>query len=218
MTDDMSPFMMPPPQGRNYFQASLENVDGLKYRLDGNDIIKSFVNSLRGISVDARGNKVYNPADRMMNERGVNRIALLLQTVNKSTHLTKYENEERVLLQVKEIARSFRKELTKSMKIWAPETYHVDINHRVIKKILHDGREVDVSEIELLSKKSFDKVRNPSMIVQQVENILYASMNRGARGFEAELVSKIQTINENRIVGGEDDKPRTGIISRLFGR
>lgn len=111
--------------GRNYFSHALDNVDGLKYRLDGRDLIRDVEMTLKGGRVDHRGRIEYHPSHRLMNDEGVHAARfMLLSAVNKINHLTKYENEERIRVQLKSLARAWVFQVVRNRKRW-------DVQNRV---------------------------------------------------------------------------------------
>lgn len=184
---------------RNYYQGVMNYIDGLRYRLSGDDVIEQVVDTLRGGVKTIKGNvKEYHEENRLLNEIGVARAKMLLQGgVNKINHLTKYANENRILQQMKAIMHAWIFELVLNMKRWAPEA---EIDERGV----------------LISKENY-KVRNPRLVIQVIENAIYQSMLRGTEGFEAELLSKSMFVQET--VNRDDGRQRGGggPFSRLFG-
>lgn len=173
---------------RNYYPSAHESVSGLKFRLDGRDVIRDVTDTLRGGVKKRAGNATeYFEERRLLNDLGVERVRLIVQSgVNKVAHLTKYENEERILQQVKSIMKAFIYELTSHAKDWAP--------------------------------KGKLKVLNKRLVVQMVENAIYQSMLRGSEGFEAGLTAKswvAQEVIDHRQQGGSGGG---GFLSRIFRR
>lgn len=183
---------------KSYYRSPTDIVDGLKYRLEGRDVIESVMDMLNGGVKAQKGSaKVYFEEHRLMNGLGIARVKFFLQSaVNKINHLTKYANEERINRQVKPMIKSFVHELVLNAKRWAPEacmTGGVLINRGI----------------------PFHKVRNMRLIVQVIENSIYQSMLRGTEGFEAELLSKSWDVHE--VVDNPKKQEKTGFLG-LFGR
>jgi len=166
-------------EGMNLYNNRETTVDVIRYRLDGTERISEVIDTLRGgvKSID-NNTKKYSEEYRMMNELGVQRVRMALETgVNKINHLTKYQDEDRIFRQIKSVMKDFVKELTLNMKVWSPESTFLD------------GR---------LKNDGFHKVRNKRLIVQQVENALLQSMLRGNEGFEADITGKNFNVSEVR--------------------
>jgi len=160
-----------------YQQVSYD--DSVRFRLDSSELIELAVDSLRGGVVKVEGKKkFYNKNHAFMNELGIQKAKSVLQNCcNKTVHLTKYKNEERVAAQVCSIMEGWDFDLARHTKEWAPNAS------------FKDGK---------LSNDSTDKVKNKRIINQILENAIYASMLRGTAGFEAELTGKNIMVNENR--------------------
>lgn len=166
-------------QGMNLYNPRETTVDVIKYRLDGNERIESVIDTLRGGVLDIKNNKkVYREEFRMMNELGIQRVRMVIESgVNKINHLTNYHDEDRIFRQIKAIMKDFVKELVLNMKMWSPEA------------TFKNGQ---------LINDSFSKVRNKRIIVQQVENAILQSMLRGNEGFEADITGKNFNVSEVR--------------------
>lgn len=181
----------------DYYQGANHDPSGIRYRLEGEDVISQAVDTLKGgvIGTNDLGDKVYNDKQRCMNDVGILRARMVLQSgVNKVNHLTKYFNEDRIHGQIKSIVKAWIFEVTLNMKSWAPEAF------------IKEGK---------LVNSSHSKVRNKRLIIQTIEQALYQSMLRGTAGFEANLTAKsynVQEINDNR------PKPRMGGFGGVFGR
>lgn len=108
----------PPP--RNYYSDQSETADGLKYRLGGEDIIRTVVNMFRGATYDERGIfKGLDPNKALMNEIGIYNLEVLFQScVNKVSSLSNYQNEERINRQIRELFNGFLFDLTLNIKVW----------------------------------------------------------------------------------------------------
>lgn len=161
-----------PPPPRNYFPTAMDSPGGFKYRLDGREVIREIVETLKGGVKFRKGQSIdYHEGRRLMNDLGIERVRLMVQTgVNKVNHLTKYSNENRIFSQMKAIMRAFIYELVLNAKKWAPPDQY--------------------------------KVRNMRLIIQMVENAIYQSMLRGTEGFEAQLTAKswgVQEVMDHRI-------------------
>lgn len=109
---------------RNYFRGSQQSDQGLKYRLDARDVIRDVCDTLSGISRDKYGRPIENESLRLMNEEGVYAARFFLQgSVNKIAHLTKYENEERIMRQMRAQAHEWIKNVALNKKRW-------DVKHK----------------------------------------------------------------------------------------
>lgn len=182
----------------NYYRDEADRTSGLKYRLDGEDVIERAVDTLRGgVKSKTDGHKKYFDEYKCMNELGIQRARMILEAgVNKINHLTKYSDKEMILRQIRSIIKAWVFEVTLNAKAWAPEARMLD---------------------NKLYNPFFHKVRNKRLIIQVVENSLLQSMLRGSQGFEAELTSKqfsVTEVNDNR------QQPRSGqrFGSWIFGR
>lgn len=146
------------PQGggiplKNYYGGwNEQSADNLKYRLDAKDAINDLCDQLRGIRKDRMGRPVQmEPGEqerlRIMNEEGIYRVQTFLQSAcGKITHLTKYENEDRVLRQMRSLARSWLFVIVLNRKRW-------DIKDKDI--ILHAGEKL-LFESMLRAKEGFE--------------------------------------------------------------
>lgn len=202
---------------KNYFPDVEADPAGLRYRLEGDDVIKAVITNLRGGLIKTKDGYVYNEAYRHMNEEGIARVEFFLRGgVNKINHITKYKNEERVMRQMRALARAFTIELTENLKYWAPAARVVQ-EEKVIT--LNNGRQETVM-VNRLVNSGIDKVRNKGFVQQVVENALLQSMQRGQEGFEAELTGKSWMVTEQ--VGGpqrpEDKQRLLSGLTGLFGR
>lgn len=176
---------------RNYYKDATDSVSGLKFRLDGSDVIENVVNTLRGgVKRRSGGKTEYHEEHRLMNDLGIARAKFFLQgSINKVNHLTQYTNEDRILRQIRSLVKSWVFELTANLKIWAPG---------------HDPE----------NTPPYPKVKNKRLVVNVVENAIYQSMLRGKEGFEAKLITKTHNVYE--AVGQE--KRGGSIVGGLFGR
>lgn len=183
---------------KNYFLPPGQQPAGIRYRLEGDDIIQSVIDTLKGGLKEKKGNsRIYYSERELMNNLGVERVRLFLQSaVSKVSHLSKYEGQERINAQMRALMKAFIFELVLNLKVWAPEASFKDGN---------------------LINPYCDKVKNKRLVVQVVENALYASMLRGSDGFEAELLSKSWMVQEQpdaaKIYGRGG-----GLFGRIFGR
>ena len=187
------------PQASNYYRSQLDYANGLKYRLDGEDVIVRAVDTLRGgIKNTVNGRKLYYDEYKLMNEVGIQRARMVLEAgVNKINHLTKYTDKDMIFKQIRALVRAWLFEVTLNCKRWAPESH-------VVK-----GR---------LINPDFHKIKNKRLVIQTVENALLQSMLRGTDGFEASLTSKqfnVQEIQDNRQGGGGGKR---GFFGGLFSR
>lgn len=183
---------------RNHYAFVSSDPTGLRYRLEGDDVIQAVVSILRGGLVQEKdGSLRHNEQYRLMNEEGIARVELFLRGgVNKINHLTKYKNEERIMRQMRALVRAFTIELVENLKRWAPGVYEVN------------G--------ELINPE-YRKVRNKHIVLQVVENALFQSMQRGQEGFEAELTGKSWMVQET-VGQRETEKPRMMGLRGLFNR
>jgi len=186
-------------QQANYYKAQLDYANGLKYRLDGEDVIARAIDTLRGGVKDTlNGRKIYYDEHKLMNEVGIQRARMVLEAgVNKINHLTKYSDKEMIYGQIRALVKAWLFEVTLNCKRWAPEA-------RVIR-----GR---------LVNDDFCKIRNKRLVIQTIEQTLLQSSLRGTEGFEASLTSKsfnVQEIQDNRSAGGGG---RRGFFGGLFTR
>lgn len=211
---------------RNYYAAPQIDAEGLRYRLEGHEIVERVVDTLRGGAYeDGNGRKVYRETHRLMNEEGIARVEMFLSgAVNKVVHLTKYKNEDRILRQVLEMARAFLFEQTANMKRWGP-WFTASVPREELEewarktgvlqqKILEDDGETCKVHYQV-------KVRNKYLVLQVMENSLLAAMQRGIDGFEAGNTIKSWNVHEAIGQRGEGDgQPRQNFLSRfnLFSR
>ena len=195
MSDDYEP------QAANYYRNQLDYATGLKYRLDGEDVIERAIDTLRGgVRATINGKKVYFDEFKLMNEVGIQRARMVLEAgVNKINHLTKYTDKEMIFRQIRSLTKAWLFEVTLNCKRWSPEA-----------RFTAKGE---------LVNPDFTKIRNKRLVIQTVENALLQSMLRGTDGFEASLTSKqfsVQEIQDNRQGGGVGR--RGGFFGGLFQR
>jgi len=200
----------------NYYQNAAADSQGMFYRLDGADVVDLVIDKIKGGFVVVNGVKKYNSNKRMMNDHGVSRVEFFLSsTVSKISHLTKFSNEARVMIQIKELSRSFLIELVKNMKFWAPEAELIEYTENKIID-LPNGRTIEREvTVRYFINPNYDKVRNPELVVQVVENAMLLSYQRGEGGFEAINLGKSWQVTEN--IGRENEAREEGRLKRLFG-
>ena len=201
---------------RNYYDFPQKDAFGLRYRLEGDDVISSVVNILRGgIVKHADGTITYNSDFALMNEEGVARVEFFIRGgVNKINHLTKYKNEQRVMYQMRSLCRGFIIELVENMKRWSPNATVVYEN---ITTTTTAGQ--IITKVERLINPNIEKIRNKHLVLQVVENALLQSMLRGNEGFEAEITGKSWVVNEQ--VGQQQQREGGGGfggLRNLFSR
>lgn len=185
------------PQASNYYRNQLDYATGLKYRLDGEDVLERAIDTLRGgVRQTVNGKKHYFDEYRLMNEVGIQRARMVLEAgVNKINHLTKYTDKEMIFRQIRSLTKAWLFEVTLNCKRWSPEAK------------INNGR---------LVNPNFSKIRNKRLVIQTIENALLQSMLRGTDGFEASLTSKqfsVQEIQDNRSSSG-----KRGFFGGLFTR
>lgn len=183
----------------NYYRNQLDYATGLKYRLDGDDVIERAIDTLRGgVRAKHQGKKLYFDEYRLMNEVGIQRARMVLESgVNKINHLTKYTDNDMISRQIKSLIKGWLFEVTLNAKRWSPQAYFDDKG--------------------MLFNPNFSKVRNKRLIILTVENALFQSMLRGTDGFEASLTSKqfsVQEIQDNR----QTRSRGRGFFGGLFSR
>jgi hypothetical protein len=176
-----------------YGQDPFSN-DNMRYRLDGDDVIERAVDTIKGlVGVNEKNEKVYDPTMRLMNDLGIQAVRMTIELgVNKINHLTKYKDEDRINRQLRAVFGAWQFELTKNMKMWAPET---KFNAQSGRWVMVEGK----------------KVRNPYLITQKIENAILQATLRGDAGFEAQLTGKaysVQEVHDRR--GEEQDRGRSG--------
>ena len=201
--------------GRNYYDFPPADPIGLRYRLEGDDVITGVVNILRGGVIQHKDGSVeYNERYRLMNDEGIARVELFIRGgVNKINHLTKYKNEERIMRQMRSLLKAFTIELTLNLKRWAPNATVVD---ETASTIGNDGQPI-ITITERLINPNHEKVRNKHIILQVVENALFQSMQRGGEGFEAEITGKSWVVNE-QVGNHPQEQQRPGGLRGLFSR
>lgn len=125
----------------NYYQGGVVDEGSLRFRVDADDVITKIADELRGgLKTERKGVKTYHEERRMMNEEGVSRVVALFNgIVNKVGHLTKYQNEERVVRQLKSVIKSFIFELILNLKRWAPSGSYKVRNKRVIIQMVENA-------------------------------------------------------------------------------
>jgi hypothetical protein len=124
------------PEAVNYYPEAQREA-GLKYRLDGDDVVLATADELRGLTIDENGTRVESTGARLLSEEGVQRAIFFLRgAVNKINHLTKYGNEERINDQMRAQVGGFLRELTKNMKRWAPPGEAKVRNPRLVLRAL----------------------------------------------------------------------------------
>lgn len=182
----------------NYYRSAVDTVGGLKYRLDGEDVISRAIDTLRGgVKSKVNGKKTYYDAFRCMNDLGIQRARMVLESgVNKINHLTKYTDKDMIFRQIRSMVNAWLFEVTFNMKKWSPSS------------------EFDEASGQLINK-NFDKIKNKRLVIQTIEHALLQSMLRGTDGFEASLTSKqfsVHELNDNR-----PPKSGGGLFSGMFG-
>lgn len=138
---------------KNYFGSALDSVSGLRYRLDGKDVINDMEITLRGGYVDRRGKILYDETKRIMNDKGIHHARFMLQSaVNKINHLTKYDNEDRIQKQTQMLARAWIFQVVKNRKNWEVTEPREAV--RVIEQTIYESmlRGNDGFEAELITK------------------------------------------------------------------
>lgn len=127
---------MPLPGQKNYFTSSTDTFSGFKYREDGKEVIEPIIQRLRGgIEKDKYGKVIYNDAYRLMNEQGISRIVFFLSgIVNKNTHLTKFNNEVAILIQMKAYSKELCITLGEKRREW--EVKDVDFVQTTIENTI----------------------------------------------------------------------------------
>lgn len=125
MIDPAGQAQAPPPQyggqPKNYYAGFNDSQgDNLKYRLDAKDAIRELCEQLAGHERDRTGRlETKNERMRLLNDEGIFRVKVFLQSAcGKITHLTKYENEDRVLRQMRHHASPWLFTLVLNRKNW----------------------------------------------------------------------------------------------------
>lgn len=136
----MDPGMMPPiiPH-RNYMGSGQDSVDGLKYRLGGEDIIRSMVDMLKGAVRDNYGRVTsYDENLRMMNDKGIYQVEFFVRgAISKITHLTRYINEDRINTHMKEHAKNLAFNITLNVRTW--EIKNKDFVQYMVEKAIYES-------------------------------------------------------------------------------
>lgn len=106
--------------GKSYFPNAAGDASGFKFRVDGKDVVQELVDALKGgVSRDNTGRIAYNEEYRLMNDLGVSRAQFYLKgVVNKNTHLSKFKDEERILRQVRALAKEWCVTLAQNRRRW----------------------------------------------------------------------------------------------------
>lgn len=211
--------------GVDMWNATRPERDALEYRLEGGDVVERVVDQLRGgFVIDDTGKKKYHYNYRLMNDLGISKTEMFLHGfVNKNTHLTKYKNEERVLMQMRSGASAYNFELTLNMKKWGPKFVGHLLDDERIDEFCKRTGAVTYSILEDGRVEFQVKVRNPRLVRQLVENAMLASMQRGDEGFEAGNTVKAIQVNEVRDLREQSGVAQSvvpqsgGFFSRLFG-
>lgn len=171
---------------RNYFQGATDNVYGLKYRVGGEEVIERVIAELRG-------GYIRDPTTgaKIINER------------------QRRMNEDGV-----SAARFFLE--SSANKI----THLTKLEDGEIKRTMKELARKWIKSLGLNMKNwappGYMKVRDRHLCVMLVENVAHMSMMRSISGFEAELLSKTMSVQENIM---RDNSPRQGgIFGGLFGR
>lgn len=213
------------PMHNQWGEPPQRDRDALEYRLEGADTVERVTDLLRGgvIDEDDDGNKTFDEKNRLMNELGVSKTEMFLHGfVNKNTHLTKYKNEERVLIQMRSGASAYNFELTLNMKRWGPEFIGKLQDDESVEQFCKRTGAVVFKFVDAQTVRYRVKVRNPRLVRQLVENSMLASMQRGDDGFEAGNTIKQINVNEVRDLA-ERQQPggmipqAGGFFSRFFG-
>lgn len=192
-------------EGRNYFQpGGMYGPGGLKYRLGAKDVIQDIIDQLRGFRRNTDGVKLEDQECRLMNEVGIHAVLSFLSgVVTKVGHLTRYENEDRIMKQLRTMIGEFLTELTLNLKRWGPlvkvdiprirwRRYEIETpnNETILRQ-----KVLQITE-ETVTVNARVKVRNKRLIVQLIENFCYQSMLRGSQGREADLTGKAHQVQE----------------------
>ena len=168
--------------GRNYYADQLQTAEGLKYRLSGDDIVVDTIDQLRGGYILTKyGEKIHQKAEAMMNIKGIAAArTFLMGVVNKNTHLTMYENEARVMAQMRGLARQWAYSATRKRKLWA--VTDPGIVNQIIENALLNSMQ--------RGKAGFEAgLTSKSMMVQEVHNI--NDQQRGGQG----IISRLNPLN-----------------------
>lgn len=143
---------------KNYYAGTVDSLGGLHYRIDANDMIHRVIETLSG-KVTLEDGTTIQETSPLMNNEGIGRCRAFLQgTITKITHLSRYQNEERVNRQLRHYVRVWIYEVVRNMKIWAPENENKIKHPRIVvaevEKALHESmlRAIGGSEAELTAK------------------------------------------------------------------
>ena len=191
----------------NYWRGAEQDVSGIKFRLEGTDVIQQTINQIRGglIRDETTKRMVYNTKECLMNETGVSAVKFYLHAgVNKVIHLTDY-NETRIMKQMKPLVNAFLEELTLNMKMWGPilpfkhdqqlsdDEIASEFAHGFLKVI--KTMKTETGYVSLVKVK----VKNKSLLLQGIENSLLQSMYRSKGGKEAQLTAPNVLFSENQV-------------------
>jgi hypothetical protein len=203
---------------RNYYGGGQAQSEGFKYREEGKDVIKELCDMFRGgVSKDEKGKIVYNEEFRMMNDHGVHAISGLLRSItNKLTHLTRFENEERVHRQQKAEMLNLLIDFTLNMKLWAPKATmkYEDLKNGECRVTYSDNTSV-VVEIDDLELLPVQKVRNRNIVLEMVESPIFHSKLRSIGGMEQEITGKTHMVNET--IETTPKPQQTGGFASIWG-
>lgn len=121
------------PSGKNYFPSQTDSASGFKYRVEGEDVVQRTINALRGgVKKDNLGRVVYDDQFRLMNDIGVSRAQLFLQgIINKNTHLSRFRDEQRILRQIKAVAKEWCVTVAQNRRHW--EVKDPDLVQQVVE-------------------------------------------------------------------------------------
>lgn len=191
----------------DYFQQEGIDPRGIRYRLDATEVIEDVVDRLRGGFEVVGGRKVYKENQRLMNEEGIACVDFFLRgAVNKIAHLTKFSSEARVMIQIRELAAAFLQELVLCRKKWAPDAW-IELVEKEITYKLPDGTEKTTVRAERVPvNPTNDRVKNPRLVLQVVENAMLSSYQRGVDGFEATNLVKSWQVQET--IGKQPGEPQ----------
>lgn len=132
-------FMMQGGPRRDYFMAQPDNIGTLKYRADPNEIIRNCMDALEGIERD-RYLRIVSKSEPLLNHEGLNRIkSFLIGHITKVTHLTWYENEERINRQIKHYLRGTLYIITRNRKSWDIKLENRTLIVNILEKNLHES-------------------------------------------------------------------------------
>lgn len=200
----------------DYYNNQSIDPRGIRYRLDATEVIEETIDRLRGGYTVVSGVKRYKEQQRMMNEEGIACVDFFLRgAVNKISHLTNFANEARVMIQIRELASAFLQELTLCRKVWAPDAW-IQLIKKEKEFKLPDGSSMTKEVYERVPlNPTRDRVKNPRLVLQVVENAMLASYQRGIAGFEALNLVKSWQVTEN--IGKQPgEQEEEGRVKRWF--